>query len=111
MVQQASQYYIQQLGGVGIKFYKFNKGFLHQKVQLIDENISMVGTANYDNRSFRLNFELTMLIVDEAFATQVEQMLEDDMSHSLILDVEELNSQSFWHQVPRRVARLFAPAL
>ena len=111
LVQAASLSYVQQLGGVGINFYKFDNGFLHQKVQLIDQNISMVGTANFDNRSFRLNFELTVLVLDEAFATEVERMLEDDLAHSLPLDVEELKVQSFWYQVPRRIARLFAPAL
>ncbi|MDA9981873.1 cardiolipin synthase [Gammaproteobacteria bacterium] len=111
LVQAASYSYVQQLGGVDIKFFKFDNGFLHQKVQLIDQNISMVGTANFDNRSFRLNFELTVLVLDQAFATEVERMLEDDMAHSLPLDVEELKAQSFWYQAPRRIARLFAPAL
>lgn len=111
LVQTASYFYVQQLGGIGIKFYKFDRGFLHQKVQLIDDNIAMVGTANFDNRSFRLNFELTVLAVDETFAKEVERMLENDMEHSLLLDVEVLNAQPFWYQVPRRVARLFAPVL
>lgn len=111
LVQTASYFYVQQLAGIGIKFYKFDNGFLHQKVQLIDKDVAMVGTANFDNRSFRLNFELTVLVVDQTFAKEVENMLENDMQHSLVLDVEALKAQSFWHQIPRRVARLFAPVL
>ena len=111
LVQTASYFYVQQLGDVGIKFYKFDNGFLHQKVQLIDKDVAMVGTANFDNRSFRLNFELTVLVVDQNFAAEVEHMLENDMRHSLPLDVAALKAQSLWHQVPRRVARLFAPVL
>ena len=47
----------------------------------------------------------------EEIAKDLEKMLENDMSNSVMLDVAELKAQSFWHQMPRRVARLFAPAL
>lgn len=51
-------------------------GFMHQKVFLVDDVLAGVGTANFDNRSFRLNFEVTALVADQAFAGEVERMLE-----------------------------------
>ena len=111
LVQLASYYYVEQLGDLGIKFYKFNDGFLHQKVQLIDQNLAMVGTANFDNRSFRLNFEITVLVADESFAKEVEQMLEHDMQRCQSVDVAALKSRSVLGHLPSRIARLFAPAL
>lgn len=111
LVQAASLFYVEQLGDADIKFYQFNDGFLHQKVMLIDAHLATVGTANFDNRSFRLNFELTVLVRDEAFARDVERMLESDMQRSIPLEAATLQAQSWWQHVPRRVARLFAPVL
>src|SRR3546814_2806788 len=63
--------------------------FLHQKVVLIDREISAIGSANLDNRSFRLNFEVMLLTVDISFATEVEQMLENDFAQALEIDKQE----------------------
>ncbi|MCL4170098.1 UNVERIFIED_CONTAM: hypothetical protein GTU68_000860, partial [Idotea baltica] len=54
--------YIDSLRDLGIRFYAYRPGFLHEKVMLIDDQYSTVGTPNFDNRSFRLNFEVTALI-------------------------------------------------
>jgi len=51
----------------GVKFYRYTDGFLHQKAMLIDDGAATIGTANFDNRSFRLNFEITALVVDPEF--------------------------------------------
>ena len=62
-VYLAAFHYIHELDGLGIVLC-YEPGFLHEKVMLIDDNISVVGTHNFDNRSFRLNFEVTTVIVD-----------------------------------------------
>ena len=82
--------YLDQLRNLGIKFYAFTPGFLHEKVMLVDDEVASVGTANFDNRSFRLNFEVTALIVDEAFATEMEAMFEQDFAHAVPIDRERL---------------------
>ena len=55
-VRNASNVYLQDLADMGARIYFYQKGFMHQKVMLIDDRLSMVGTVNFDNRSFRLNF-------------------------------------------------------
>jgi len=45
---------------------------------LVEDEVATVGTANFDNRSFRLNFEVTALIVDRTFASQVQEAFEQD---------------------------------
>jgi cardiolipin synthase len=47
----------------------YDKGFMHQKIVLIDEDYATVGTANFDNRSFRLNFEITVVVADHQGST------------------------------------------
>jgi phosphatidylserine/phosphatidylglycerophosphate/cardiolipin synthase-like enzyme len=69
----------------------------------------LFGTANFDNRSFRLNFEITMAFADEELSSQVRQMLEQDGAHSKLLKVRELKDRVFWFRLGVRVARLMAP--
>jgi cardiolipin synthase len=71
----------------------------------------LVGTANFDNRSFRLNFEITSLVIDSDFAADVEQMFEADFENSRIMALDEYDSKSAWFRLKVRVARLAAPVL
>ncbi|MCK4564100.1 MAG: cardiolipin synthase [Verrucomicrobia bacterium] len=93
----------------GAKIYRYTNGFLHQKTMLIDDRVSTIGTANLDNRSFRLNFEITAFVHDAAFATEVEQMFEDDFKNSRLMTDADVNDKSFWFKLAMRLARLSAP--
>jgi cardiolipin synthase len=78
---------------------------------LIDDEISLVGTANFDNRSFRLNFEVTALIHDRAFAAQMAAMFEQDFAHCVPVDAAEFDSKPFWWRLVVKLSRLAAPVL
>ena len=93
----------------GIRFFRYNFGFLHQKVMLIDDDLACVGTANLDNRSFRLNFEITAAIANREFATEVEQMLLEDFEKSREMEQGELSRKSFLFQLACQSSRLLAP--
>ncbi len=95
----------------GIRLYRYTAGFLHQKVFLIDRHCAAVGTANLDNRSFRLNFELTFLNFDAAFVQSVEAMLIDDFDRSRAVALAEYSARSFGFRLLSRSARLLAPIL
>ncbi len=84
---------------------------MHQKVMLIDDEYSLVGTVNFDNRSFRLNFEVTAVMADRHFATEIESMLEDDFSDSTELAEYRLDDQSLWERLKARGSALLAPVL
>ncbi|WP_129138358.1 cardiolipin synthase [Modicisalibacter coralii] len=93
----------------GVKIYRYQPGFLHQKVLLIDDHSAAVGTVNLDNRSFRLNFEITAFIPDRGFAAEVETMLERDFTHCRQVTLEELQQRSLWRKLVSRAAYLLAP--
>jgi cardiolipin synthase len=93
----------------GVKVLRYQKGFLHQKTFLVDDYLAAVGTANMDNRSFRLNFEITALVDDKAFASQVETLLLEDFSHSSELLIEEVESKPLWFTILSRAAYLSSP--
>lgn len=101
--------YYEQSVPFGVKLLRYQRGFLHQKVMLIDSRLAAVGTANLDNRSFRLNFEITAFSSDPAFVSAVEKMLENDFSYSRETLVEEFTGKPFLFRAACRAARLLAP--
>ena len=107
----AALYYISRLAHLGIRVFEYEPGFMHQKVALIDDATSLVGTANFDNRSFRLNFEVTALVYDEDFAARIAAMLRDDFDTASELDVAGLEDRGWWWRLKVGVARLAAPIL
>ena len=101
--------YLEELEAAGVEVWRYQKGFLHQKVMLVDDEFVAIGSANLDNRSFRLNFELMAGIHDRPFAKKVEDMLTTDFNNSRRAGVEDLQSKGFPFRVQVRVARLLAP--
>ncbi len=93
----------------GVRFFRYTNGFLHEKVMLIDHAAATVGTANFDNRSFRLNFEITGLVFDPAFAAEIEAMFLDDFTHAREMTKSDTENQSFWFKLLARLARLTSP--
>lgn len=64
----------------GIEIYEYNRTMLHHKIMIVDEIWSTVGTANFDNRSFRLNDESNICVYDKGFAAELTQTFVDDLA-------------------------------
>jgi cardiolipin synthase len=111
MVQLSAYSYLNEVKATGARFYRYEPGFLHQKTALIDDQAALVGTANFDNRSFRLNFEITAIVVDRDFANEVETMFEHDFSRSRLMSPGEFDAKPWWFRFAVRVSRLAAPVL
>jgi len=109
LVYLAAFSYFEQAGATGVRFFRYTDGFLHQKVMLIDDRTGAVGTANFDNRSFRLNFEITAVVTDSAFAREVEQMFEADFSRAREVDRFELRKRPWWFRLGVSFAALTSP--
>ncbi|SDN50844.1 cardiolipin synthase [Pseudomonas jinjuensis] len=107
----ASTLYALDAVRAGVRVFRYQPGFLHQKVMLIDHDSAAIGSANLDNRSFRLNFEVMLVTVDEGFAAEVEGMLEVDFAQSEELGVEDRKTIHQLQQLGMRVARLVSPIL
>jgi cardiolipin synthase len=103
--------YIAEAEPAGVKFFRYQPGFMHHKVILVDDDLAAVGTANFDNRSIRLNFELMLIFADRTFAAEVTEMLEKDFANCRRATADELASRPFAFRVAVRVARLCAPVL
>jgi cardiolipin synthase len=94
-----------------VEFYRYQNGFLHQKVVLVDDTFATVGTANFDNRSFRLNFEITAVISNSEFTAEVATMLETDFANARLMEPDEYDQKPLWFKFAVRAAHLTAPVL
>ena len=103
--------YCDELREAGVAFYRYLDGFMHQKVILVDDELASVGSLNLDNRSCRLNFEVTAIVWDVGFAREVEAMLLEDFARSEEYKkrLDDLDSPLKRFGAP--VARLMAPLL
>jgi cardiolipin synthase len=73
----------------GINIYRYPSGFLHTKAILVDDRIAGVGTVNFDNRSFRINFEVTLWFTHERMIKDVEKMLRKDFAAARKVDLDK----------------------
>lgn len=102
---------VEPLLEVGVQVLQYTAGFMHTKAYLVDDRAAGVGTVNLDNRSFRLNFEITALLMDRAAVSRVDAMFREDFRHARLLEAEELAARSFWARAASRGALLLAPVL
>ena len=110
-VYLASFSYLKDTLPLGVKIYRFREGFIHEKVMLIDDSLCSVGTANFDNRSFRLNFEITVVFADSRFASEVREMLSHDFEKATQVSMSDIEDRPVWFKVASQFSRLLAPIL
>ncbi|EEJ42039.1 cardiolipin synthase [Leuconostoc mesenteroides] len=111
LVYRATEYYAQELIDLGATVYRYDGGFLHSKVVIIDNEVATVGSANMDIRSFSLNFEGNAFIYDPDFAADLEDLFEQDVLKSTKLTMEYFEKQSAWMKFKQKFSRLFSPIL
>ncbi|CAK1224002.1 cardiolipin synthase [Fructobacillus fructosus] len=110
-VYRATQYFASQLAKDGIKVYYYQNGFLHAKTMVVDDQLSSVGSANFDFRSFKLNFEVNAFLYDEGIAKELAAVYEKDILQSSEQTVESFEEQSRWLRFKQVASRLLAPIL
>lgn len=111
VVWLASFFYVPQVCSFGVRVFRYTAGFHHQKVILVDDNFSAIGTVNLDNRSLRLNFEIMLVVADQAFNCAVDEMLQQDFGQSSEESLKVFSELPFGLRLGAKLARLFAPVL
>lgn len=95
----------------GVAIHRYTDGFLHQKVVLVDHQIATIGSVNFDNRSFAINFEITLWFTDQKMIDDVEAMLVADFKICREVSLEEVKSRSLPMRFLTQAARLLSPVL
>jgi cardiolipin synthase len=107
----AGRSFYQELSDAGVEIYEYPEGLLHSKVVVVDEDWAMVGSANMDERSFRINFEVTTILYDEALARCLLEDFEALRYRADRLSPLARDRWSFGESVLLGLARLTSPLL
>lgn len=107
----AARSFYPELIDAGVEIREYDTGVLHSKLVTIDNRWCMLGSANMDARSFRLNFEITALIYDGAVATELAQSIDRFCQGARRITQREVHRPPLRRQIGEGVARLFAPLL
>jgi len=107
-VDAAARSYYGDLLKAGVSIYFYKKGFIHAKTIVSDTQLSIVGSANMDHRSFDLNFEVNTIIYDAHFARQLRDVFYEDLTHSEKIDPVEWFKRPLYKQFPEKLARLLS---
>jgi cardiolipin synthase len=110
-VYWATYAYVGELLRSGVRVFIYDDGFLHAKTLVVDSEVATIGSTNFDNRSFKLNFETNAFIFDERFAKTMEKSFEKDMLHGHEITLEEYNKRSILIRFKESISRLLADIL
>ncbi|HEX4854298.1 cardiolipin synthase [Arenimonas sp.] len=110
IVSAAARSYFDELVSAGVRVFEYQPRMLHTKALLIDDDTCLVGSANFDHRSFRLNFELSVLLHDDAIAARLEAQMTEDLGHCREVRPDR-PADGFGRRLAEASARLFSPLL
>jgi cardiolipin synthase len=108
---QAARSYYPKLVHAGVRIFEYRASMLHSKSLAVDGAWGIVGSANADIRSFRLNFELGVIVTDDIFTQHLENRFFQDFSQSREVRVEDLYQRGFMERLWQGTCRLLSPLL
>lgn len=111
MVTLAARSYYEELLAAGVRVFEYGPRMLHTKALLTDDDLCLVGSANFDQRSFRLNFELSVMLRDARVVQALAQHLQGEMSASREVTTAGPGRVLLRKRLPEAFARLLSPLL
>lgn len=103
--------YLGHILEAGVRVFTYKKGFLHSKAIVVDDYISIVGSANLDERSFNQNFEANAFIYEEKTAIHLKKLFHRDLENSEEITLESWNNRKRTQKLKESFARLFSPLM
>ena len=111
IVKAATMSYVKDLLLAGARVFLYQKGFIHAKTMIVDDLLGTIGTANMDQRSFDINFEINAFIYDQELNQQLKDNFEKDKEDCVELFLDRWEKRRISKRLVESFARLFAPLL
>ena len=111
LLQYASNSYIQEMLKSNVKIFFYKEGFLHAKTLLVDDEITSIGSTNFDSRSFEQNFEINAFIYDKEFNNKYAEIFLNDIKACKRVSLKSWNRRGVLKRAYESIARLFSPVL
>lgn len=108
LIKAASRASWDRLAEAGVKFYTYGPAMYHVKEMIIDDTLVIAGSANFDNRSFRINDEANFNVLDRKFAAEQIKIFEADKKQCQPLTLADLNNRSAFTKLSDKIAALFS---
>ena len=110
-VYWATYSFIGELASLGAKTYIYENGFIHTKMIIIDDEVTSLGSANFDYRSFKLNFELNAFMYDYRTTKEFRKIFLNDVKKSTLITYSKYQQRSLIIRIKEAFARLISPIL
>jgi len=110
LVTHAARSYYGALLDAGVKVYEYGPRMLHTKAMLVDDDLALIGSANFDHRSFRLNFEICLMFRDAGVADDLARLIEGEFACAPRVRADR-QQRLFRERLPEAFARLLSPLL
>lgn len=111
LVNSAARSYYTELLRQGVRIFEYQKGFIHAKVMIVDDILSVVGSANLDYRSFDLNFEVNAMLYSKSITDELKKSFYSDLEHSCEINPTDWINRPKYIHLYEKMLRLFAPIL
>jgi cardiolipin synthase len=111
LVAWSSRSYYADLLNAGVNIAEFHGGLLHTKSLLVDKKAAIFGSVNFDQRSLRLNFEISLIVYNEDFCSKLETLIESYLAQSDYVDPKVWSKRPRWHHYLENAAHLTSPLL
>ena len=111
IVRCAARAFYPQLLSEGIRIFEYQQGMFHAKATIFDDNLVLIGSANMDSRSFRLNFEVSCFAESQSLNRVLAAEFESGLEHSIERHSEDYQNRSWREQVVDAAAHLLSPLL
>ncbi len=111
LVGAASRSLYEPLMEAGVEIHEYTTGILHAKTMTVDRRLSLIGTANFDRRSFELNFEVSVLVLDDEFASRLRFLQRSYMNDTEQVDAAVWRNRSLGRRLLQNAAGVLAPLL
>ena len=111
LLVKAGRSYYDALLRRGVRIYEYSRGIEHSKYILIDDDLVSVGTSNLDERSMRLNFELSLLMRDAELNDEIARIFKATIAKSKEIDRQEFAQRPYWEKLTESALRPLSPVL
>jgi cardiolipin synthase A/B len=111
IVFHASRSYFPELMEAGVRIYEYERGFMHSKIVIVDDEIASIGTSNMDMRSFHLNFEVNAFLYRTRSTQKLVNDYLKDMKHSREINLVAFKKRHIGLRIIESTSRLLSPLL
>jgi cardiolipin synthase len=111
LIAATSRSHYQYLLDSGVEVHQYHKGLLHAKTMTIDRSLALISTANLDRRSFELNFEVSLVVFDADFTSQLRFLQKTYMNDSVAVDAAAWRRRGLTPKLWDSAASLMSPLL